>query len=119
MTEAFTTTLPRKTIAELSIGRSDGVIGPGWGRPNIRTDNPGAAELRQVAEEFEAIFLNNFLKQARTSQLADGLLKSSAGETYQGMLDQEYARTASGGLSLGIADALYAQFARHLPKVDD
>ena len=39
--------------------------------------------------------------------------------TFQGMLDQEYARTASGGLALGIADELYAQFARQIPKVDD
>ena len=111
--------LPRTTIADLTLGQSASVAGPGWGRPNIRTDNAGAAELRQAAEEFEAMFLDYFLQQARKSQLADGLLRSSAGETFQGMLDQEYARTASGGLSLGIADALYAQFARHLPKVDD
>jgi flagellar protein FlgJ len=111
--------LPRTTIADLSLGRSAGVAGPGWGRPNIRTDNAGAAELRQAAEEFEAMFLDYFLQQARKSQLADELLNSSAGATFQGMLDQEYARTASGGLALGIADELYAQFARQIPKVDD
>jgi flagellar protein FlgJ len=111
--------LPRTMMADLSLDRGAGVTGPGWGRPNIRTDNAGPAQLRQAAEEFEAMFLNQFLQQARKSQLADGLLTSSAGETFQGMLDQEYARAASGGLSLGIADALYAQFAQHLPRADD
>lgn len=111
--------LPRTTLADLSLGRGAGVSGPGWGRPDIRTDNAGPAELRQAAEEFEAMFLNQFLQEARKSQLADSLLTSSAGDTFQGMLDQEYARAASSGLSLGIADALYAQFAKHLPRADD
>jgi Rod binding domain-containing protein len=65
------------------------------------------------------MFLNSFLQQARKSQLADGILTSSAGDTFQGMLDQEYARAASDRLSLGIADALYAQFSRHLTTADD
>ena len=111
--------LPRTMMADLSLSQGAGVTGPGWGRPNIRTDNAGPAQLRQAAEEFEAMFLNQFLQQARKSQLSDGLLTSSAGDTFQGMLDQEYARAASGGLSLGIADALYAQFAQHLPRADD
>lgn len=118
MTETLSA-LPRTTLADLSLGRGASVSGPGWGRPDIRTDNAGPAELRQAAEEFEAIFLNQFLQQARKSQLADSVLTSSAGDTFEGMLDQEYARAASGGLSLGIADALYAQFARHLPQADD
>ena len=111
--------LPRMTVADQSLGRPTSATGPGWGRPNIRTDNAGPAQLRQAAEEFEAMFLNSFLQQARKSQLADGILTSSAGDTFQGMLDQEYARAASDGLSLGIADALYAQFSRHLTTADD
>lgn len=111
--------LPRTTIADLSLGRRAAASEPGWGRPNIRTNQAGAAELRQAAEEFEAMFLNQFLQQARQSQLADSLLTSSAGDTFQGMLDQEYARAASGGVSLGIADALYGQFARHVKTAGD
>lgn len=118
MTDA-PSTLPRTTVADLSLGQSTAGIGTGWGRPNIRTDGAGSAELRQAAEEFEAMFLNQFLQQARKSQLADGLLTSSAGDTFQGMLDKEYARSASSGLSLGIAGALYAQFSRHVPQTGD
>ena len=43
----------------------------------------------------------------------------AAGDTFRGMLGQEYARAASQGLSLGIADALYGQFSRHLTTADD
>lgn len=111
--------LPRINLANLSLDRATNGTGPGWGRPDIRTDGAGARELRQVAEEFEAMFLNQFLQQARNSQLADGLLNSSAGDTFQGMLDQEYARAASNGISLGVADALYAQFSRYLPRADE
>lgn len=118
MTEALPSLGPT-TMADLALGRGAAMAGPGWGRPAIRTDNAGPAELRQAAEEFEAMFLNQFLQQARKSQLADGLLTSSAGETFQGMLDQEYARAASSGLSLGIADALYAQFSKHLQPAAD
>jgi flagellar protein FlgJ len=109
----------RTTMADLSLGRGTAVLDPGWGRPNIRTADAGAAELRQAAEEFEAMFLNQFLQQARQSQLADSILTSSVGDTFQGMLDQEYARAASGNVSLGIADALYGQFARHLKTAGD
>jgi flagellar protein FlgJ len=118
MTEALSA-LTGTTMADLTLGRSASVSGPGWGRPDIRTDNAGPAQLRQAAEEFEAMFLNQFLQQARKSQLAEDLLTSSAGDTFRGMLDQEYARAASNGLSLGIADALYAQFSQHLPRADD
>lgn len=107
------------TISDLSLGRGPRMGGPGWGRPDIRTDNAGPAQLRQATKEFEAIFLNSFLQQARQSQLSEGLLTSSAGDTFRGMLDQEYARAATGSMSLGIADALYAQFSRHLPKADE
>ena len=118
MTDA-SSALPLTTVADLSIGRATAGSGTGWGRPNIRTDGAGPAELRQAAEEFEAMFLNQFLQQARKSQLADGLLTSSAGDTFREMLDQEYARSASSGMSLGIADALYAQFSRHVPQTGD
>jgi Rod binding domain-containing protein len=38
---------------------------------------------------------------------------------FRGILDQEYARAATGSMSLGIADALYAQFSWHLQKADE
>ena len=41
------------------------------------------AELREVAEQFEAIFLNEFIKQARKAKLAEDIFGSEAQDTYQ------------------------------------
>ena len=67
------------------------------------------SELREVAEQFEAIFLNEFLKQARKAKLAEDLFASSAKETYEGMLDREMSMHLSSQVDLGIADALVRQ----------
>ena len=67
------------------------------------------SDLRDVAEQFEAIFLNEFLKQARKAKLAEDLFASSAKETYEGMLDREMSTHLSSQVDLGIADALVRQ----------
>jgi len=67
------------------------------------------AELREVAEQFEAIFLNQMLKQMRQSKLADGILDSQADETYTSMLDAEQSKHLAGSVDLGIAEALVRQ----------
>lgn len=69
-------------------------------------------ELRDVAEQFESIFLNFFLKQARAAKLAEDPLSNSASETYRDMLDQQYATSLSGDVDLGIAEGLMRQFGR-------
>ena len=66
-------------------------------------------DLRAAAEKFEAIFLNEFMKQARKTKLAEDLFGSSAKTTYEEMLDQEYADNLSDKINLGIADALVRQ----------
>ncbi|MGB2436325.1 MAG: rod-binding protein, partial [Candidatus Puniceispirillales bacterium] len=58
--------------------------------------NHKSDELRDVAEQFESIFLNFFLKQARAAKLAEDPLSNSASETYRDMLDQQYATSLSG-----------------------
>ena len=74
----------------------------------MKTPDPDA-ELREVAEQFEAIFLNEFLKSARRAKLAEDLLGSSAQTTYEEMLDREMSQQMSGQVNLGIADALVRQ----------
>lgn len=68
------------------------------------------AELREVADQFEAIFLNEFLKQARKTKLAEDLFGSSAKSQYEELLDREYATSMSSNMNLGIAEALIRQF---------
>ncbi len=71
-------------------------------------------DLRAAAEKFEAIFLNEFLKQSRKVKLAEDLFGSSAKTTYEEMLDREYADNLSGKVNLGIADALVLQLGKKL-----
>ena len=71
-------------------------------------------ELKDVADQFEAIFLNFFLKTARQAKLADDPLANSASDTYRDMLDQQYANSLSGSVDLGIAEGLMRQFGKHV-----
>ena len=67
-------------------------------------------DLRSVAEQFEAMFIQQLLKQARSAKLADDILGSEATDTYTEMLDQERAKQLSTKINLGIAEALVLQF---------
>ena len=67
-------------------------------------------DLRAAAEQFEAMFIHQLLKQARSAKLADDILGSEAGDTYTEMLDQERAKQLSTKINLGIAEALVLQF---------
>ena len=71
-------------------------------------------ELSQVAEEFEALFVSQMLKQAHKSKLAEGIFDSSSQKTYQSLLDQEWSRTLSNNASFGIAEAIKLQFKNHI-----
>ena len=67
------------------------------------------ADLREVAEQFEAIFINQFLAQSRKTKLADDLFGNKGTETYNSLLDQERAQQLANSIDLGIADALVRQ----------
>ncbi len=69
------------------------------------------ADLREAAEQFEAIFLNEFIKQARKAKLADDIFGSEAQDTYQDMMDRELSSQLAGRVNLGIAEALVRQLA--------
>ena len=70
------------------------------------------ADLRDVAEQFEAIFINQILKQARETKLADDLFGSSAKSTYEELLDTQTSEDIASYVKLGIADALIRQFSQ-------
>ena len=66
-------------------------------------------DLRQAADAFEAIFVAQFIKTARTAKLADDVFGNQASDTYQSMLDDQYARKLASSANLGIAEALVDQ----------
>ena len=76
-------------------------------------------DLRAAAEQFEARFIQQLLKQARSAKLADDILGSEAGDTYTEMLDQERAKQLSAQINLGIAEALVLQFSPRVKSSSD
>ena len=75
---------------------------------SLKPLNPNA-DLREAAEQFEAIFLNEFIKQARKAKLAEDIFVSEAQDTYQDMMDRELSSQLAGRVNLGIAEALVRQ----------
>ena len=70
-------------------------------------------ELKAVADQFEAIFLEMLLKQARESKLSDGLFENNADDNFVQLFDQELAKSSSEKVDIGIAEAIIRQMALH------
>ena len=65
--------------------------------------------LVKVADQFEAIFIENLLKQARSSKLSDGLFDTDADDNFVEMFDKELANSSSKMVDIGIAEAIIRQ----------
>ena len=72
--------------------------------------NKNKANLEAIAEEFESMFINQMLKNARDSKLSEALFSSDEEDNFGAMLDQERSRSLALNLDLGIAEALVRQF---------
>lgn len=68
-------------------------------------------KLRQAAQGFEGLFLQQMLKAGRAANLGDDLFGSDAVDKTQDMFDMELSRISSAHSGLGISDAIYRQFA--------
>ena len=78
-----------------------------------KTKNLGDnTKLEDVAQEFESLFVYQILKSARKAKLSENIFSNQGSETYQSLLDQEYAKTLSKNQSFGIAEALMRQFGK-------
>ena len=74
--------------------------------------DPENAELRAVAEQFEAMFVYEMMKSSRAAKLFDDPLNTSASEPFLEMMDKEISQKVSDRSSLGIAEAIMWQFSR-------
>ncbi|GAB4356913.1 MAG: flagellar assembly peptidoglycan hydrolase FlgJ [Gammaproteobacteria bacterium] len=83
-------------------------------RHQAQTDK--SAALRQVAEQFEALFMQMMLKSMRDATLEDGLFNSSQGEQYRDMLDSQLSLELSRGRGLGLAEAIVRQLGGGTPE---
>ena len=73
-------------------------------------------DLQIVANQFEAIFLEMLLKQARDSKLSDGLFDTKSDDNFVQMFDAELAKSSSESVDIGIAEAIIKQMSFHGTK---
>jgi len=76
---------------------------------NEKTGSNNQTALANVADQFEAIVIENLLKQARSSKLSDGLFDTDADDNFVEMFDKELANTSSKMVDIGIAEAIIRQ----------
>lgn len=77
------------------------------------------AALREVANQFEALFLQTMLKSMREASLGDPLFGDSEQmEMYQGMMDQQLAVELASGKGVGLADMLVRQLGGESASVE-
>ena len=78
----------------------------------LDTNSDTSEGLQNVADQFEAIFLETLLRQARESKLSEGLFDSKADDNFEQMFDQELANSSSKLVDIGIADAIVRQMSK-------
>ena len=88
---------------------------------SVYTDFNGLAKLKQgareqtpeaikeVAKQFESVFLNMVLKSMREAKLADSVMDSKQSEFYRDMYDQQMALHLAGKPGVGLADLIVKQ----------
>lgn len=71
--------------------------------------NHSQEAIKEVAKQFESVFLNMVLKSMRQAKLSDGLLDNDQSEFYRQMYDQQLALHLSGEPGIGLADLMARQ----------
>ena len=75
------------------------------------------AKLREAANEFEAIFIQQMLKTMRKTSLESDFIKKSEGEKiFRSMLDEQYAIISAKSGSLGLGEMIFQQLRSNLGK---
>ncbi len=75
--------------------------------------------IKQVAKQFESVFLNMVLKSMRQAKLAEGALDSKQSEFYRDMYDQQIALHLSGKPGVGLADLIAKQLTPKQKSADE
>lgn len=70
------------------------------------------ADLKELARQFESIFIQYMQKSMRSTVPKSGLFNSFSLEMYESMFDQELAGQVSLKKGIGLADVLYKDLKR-------
>lgn len=81
--------------------------------------NSDSGALRELAGQFESIFISIALKSMRAANEAfakDSYFDSQESRFYRDMLDNQLSLTLSQGKGIGLADSLVNQLSAYLPE---
>jgi len=65
--------------------------------------------IKEVAKQFESVFVGMMLKSMRQAKLADGILDNSQSDFYRDMYDQQLSIHLSGESGIGLAEVIERQ----------
>lgn len=86
-------------------------------------DGQSDQAIKQVAQQFEALFMQQLLKSMRDAELSPGILDSDQSRLYTDLYDKQLALNMSAGKGIGLADSLYQQLklsqAGSIPKMGE
>ncbi|MCW8901288.1 MAG: flagellar assembly peptidoglycan hydrolase FlgJ [Gammaproteobacteria bacterium] len=82
-------------------------------RANARVDPQ--ASLKQVAKQFEGIFIQMMLKSMRDASMGDEIFDSDQSKLYRDMFDKQVALDMANNKGIGIADSLVRQLSKNVP----
>ena len=68
-----------------------------------------ADSIKEVAKQFESVFVGMMLKSMRQAKLADGIFDSSQSDFYRDMYDKEISVHLAGKRGVGLADLIEKQ----------
>lgn len=74
------------------------------------------ASLKQVAKQFEGIFIQMMLKSMRDASMGDEIFDSDQSKLYRDMFDKQVALDMANSKGIGIADSLVRQLSKNMPK---
>lgn len=81
------------------------------------SDNPET--IRQVARQFESIFVQMMMKSMRETVPEGGLLNDDSLRFYQDMMDQQLSLNVAAGEGIGLASAIERQLSQGLSAEAD
>lgn len=90
----------------------------------IQNLDPNAAtakekKLREAAEGFEAIFIQQMWQSMRASLPKEGIMHSREEQFWQGMYDQELGKSMASAGGIGLADMMMAQLSKKLENASE
>lgn len=77
-----------------------------------------ASALKPVAEQFEAMFVQQLLQESRKVSFDDGWLDGNQGDFYKDWADKQLSQSLAAKGTLGFADNIVKDLTPHIPGLD-